>query len=89
MLEFVRDWIYALPVSKAVQETILEGLRLAVVSFLSVLVGYLADNVKVLPYPEVWGFLFGVILRLLDKCKHEANKEVFKARDYNGGLLGF
>lgn len=88
-LKFVRDWIYKLPISAAVQETILEGLRLAVVTALSALFTYLLSRINEFPYPEFWGFVFGFGLRALDKWKYTETKETLKRGQYNGGLLGF
>lgn len=89
MLEFVRNWIYKLPVPPAVQEAILEALRLATLAFVSTIVTVLIDKVQSFPNAELWTFLLTMVLRVLDKYKHEENKETFKAKDFNGGLVGF
>lgn len=89
MLQFIRTWIYKLPVSAAVQEALLEGLRLAFVTAISALVTYLLSRVQEFPYPEVWTFVLAFVLREVDKWKHEAEKETLKRGAYNGGLLGF
>jgi len=88
-MKFIRDWVYKLPVSAAIQETILEGLRLVFSTAISVLATYLLTRVQEFPYPEVWTFVLAFVIREADKWKHEAEKETLKRGAYNGGILGF
>ena len=85
---FVRKLIYSIPVPTAVQEMILEGLRLAWFGALSALLTFLIGKVSELPNPEMWTVVFTFIARMVDKWKYESDKET-KTTKTNVGLAGF
>jgi len=88
-MKFIRTAIYRIPVSPALQETILEALRLAVIAFVSTFVTILINYVKTLPNPEIWIMILTLILRSLDKYKYIGNKENKVPGEKNLGLVGF
>ena len=87
-MTFVRKIVYAIPVPVAVQEMLLEGLRLAWFGALSALLTFLISKVSELPNPEMWTVVFTFIARMVDKWKYESNKEM-KVRGENVGVAGF
>lgn len=89
--QFIRDWIYAIPVSKALQEAILTGLRLVVFAAVSALLAYLLSIVSLLPiqYQAFATMLLTLLIQSWDKYKFTAN-ETAKVRGVeNYGLVGF
>jgi hypothetical protein len=87
-MAFVRKAVYSLPIPSAVQEMILEGLRLAWFGALSALLTFLISRVQELPNPEMWAVLFTFVARLIDKWKHETDKET-KTNGASVGIAGF
>ena len=90
-LQFVRDWVYAIPVSKAIQEAILTGLRLVVFAAVSALLTYLLSIVNLLPtqYQAFVTMLLTLLIQSWDKYKYTANEEKKLKGVENYGLVGF
>jgi len=88
-MRFVRTIVYKVPVSAALQEAILEALRLGAVAAASTIITFLISYVKTLPNPEAWIIILSVILRTLDKYKYIDNQEKKVKGENNLGLVGF
>jgi hypothetical protein len=82
-MEVIRKAVYSIAIPEAMQEAILEGLRLAVFALVSTLVAYLLTMVKSYPNPEVWTMVLTLVLRMVDKWAHE------KGKAGNVGIVGF
>jgi len=88
-MRFVRTIVYKVPVSAALQEAILEALRLGAVAAASTIITFFISYVKTLPNPEAWIIILSVILRTLDKYKYIDNQEKKVKGENNLGLVGF
>jgi len=89
--QFIRDWVYAIPISKPLQEVILSLLRIGLSAAISAILAYLAVQVKLLPVE--WQGLVIVILTIItkewDKYKYVENEENRVKGVKNYGLIGF
>lgn len=88
-MKFIRDIVYKIPVSPAIQEGILEALRLGVIVFLSTLLTALINYFKTLPNYELVVLFLTILGRYLDKWKFESNKSREVEGAENTGLVGF
>lgn len=88
MLAFIRNWIYKLPVNKALQEVVLEALRFAVFGFISTFLTVVIARFQTIPNQELVILVLTSLLRAIDKYKYIANQDN-KAVKTNVGLVGF
>ena len=90
MLIWIRSVIYSLPISPALQEMFLEGLRLVLFTAYSTLLTFLLEKVNTFPNPEIWTMVFTLLLRMADKWKYVQTAETrVKRTGDNTGLAGF
>lgn len=90
-LQIIRDWVYAIPVSKAIQEAILTGLRLVVFAAVSALLTYLLEVIKLMPvqYQAIATMIITLLIQSWDKYKFVANTSKRVEGVDNYGLVGF
>ena len=89
--QFVRDFVYALPVSKALQEVILSLIRIALVAAVSAVLAALPNIIKTMP--TEWQLIATAILTVIgiewDKYKFIVNTENRVKGVNNYGLIGY
>ena len=95
-LTIIRKLIYKLPISPALQEMVLEILRLAfsavasaLVVFVTIFLGELLGYAKEQANSEVWVMILTLAIRSWDKYKYENNKDKRVESVDNTGAIGF
>jgi len=95
-LTIIRKLIYKLPISPALQEMVLEILRLAfsavasaLVVFVTIFLGELLGYAKEQANSEVWVMILTLAIRSWDKYKYENNKDKRVKSVDNTGAIGF
>jgi hypothetical protein len=90
-LGFIRDFIYAIKIPKALQEFFLEALRIAFVAAVSALLIFLTAQVATIPqeYQGIAIIALTAIGKSFDKYKFVINEENKVKGSNNFGLVGF
>jgi len=90
-LQAIRDWVYALPISKPLQEVLLRALRIAFIAAVSAVLAYFVTLIELLP--PAWQGIATIIFTLIgdewDKYKYVLNSENRVKGVNNYGLVGF
>lgn len=90
-LQAIRNWIYAIPVSKKLQEIFLRVLRIAVSGAVSAVLTYLAVQIKLLPieWQTSATLILTIVVKEWDGYKWNVGADSGVKGVNNYGLLGF
>lgn len=91
MLNFIRDWVYSLPLPDHWQETLLEALRFAVLAAISAFVTAILRYFNIIGANQTLDSVSSITIigKMIDAFKYEQNKNKGVSGENNFGLLGF